>query len=177
MNHSKNESTTLVPDTYYSPSERTLEKYCNTFGITFNRIIYVDYHPKIYFSAISSNSKPANILSSSDKSGFGCFSIFFTGKENSANIIWNKVNQKVFDFSNDREKNQDVVASKILTEEHLQILATWLKCKILVYCSGVWKKYGDWNTSGGVEEVPIFVLEKRKVENDTIYQIILSLED
>uniref|UniRef100_A0AC34F953 FLYWCH-type domain-containing protein n=1 Tax=Panagrolaimus sp. ES5 TaxID=591445 RepID=A0AC34F953_9BILA len=127
---------------YYSPSEYFLNDYCKNFGLHFNaEEYYKNFRLKMKITQISRDSKPDNILELNDKSGFGCLSMLFTGNEKYATIIWKELNKKVFDYLNDAEKIRDAVNSSTLTDEHLEIIVEWLKCKIFVYCNGAWKKY------------------------------------
>uniref|UniRef100_A0AC34F4A6 Uncharacterized protein n=1 Tax=Panagrolaimus sp. ES5 TaxID=591445 RepID=A0AC34F4A6_9BILA len=175
LNNANRNENTFASFKYFSPSEHFLDECCEKLGLKFNAEEYfTNFRFKIKITQISSDSKPDTILELNDKSGFGCLSMLFTGTEQHTQAIWKELNGKVFKFYDDMNKIQNVIASKILTDEHLEIIVSWLKCRILIYCNGTWKKYGIWNSEA--EDVPLFVLEKKENGSETIYQIILSFK-
>uniref|UniRef100_A0AC34FMZ3 Uncharacterized protein n=1 Tax=Panagrolaimus sp. ES5 TaxID=591445 RepID=A0AC34FMZ3_9BILA len=160
---------------FYSPSEYTLIEYCQLLKLNFNCIAYREFMAKIKFQQIRSDSKPDKIFPINDNTGFGCFSVLFTGTEESAESIKETLNGKLIDKMKtfDKEKIKKIMCLKVLMDEHLESIVAWLKCRVMVYYDGSWQHFGNPNSD---ETVPLFVLKKEKIQGVTAYQIVLSLK-
>uniref|UniRef100_A0A914PXJ3 Uncharacterized protein n=1 Tax=Panagrolaimus davidi TaxID=227884 RepID=A0A914PXJ3_9BILA len=164
---------------YEDPTNEFLKKCCKILGLKFDRNIYNEFSSKIKFTQISADLKPDEILQTNDKTGFAILSLFFTAKEENGALIKEKIYEKfikdLVEF--DKEKIQNVMLSKALTPEHFHTVSNWFNCRFLVFSNDGWEKYGNWNSDEAEEYIPVFVLEKKNVENEQIYQIILSLKN
>uniref|UniRef100_A0AC34FFJ4 Uncharacterized protein n=1 Tax=Panagrolaimus sp. ES5 TaxID=591445 RepID=A0AC34FFJ4_9BILA len=179
INDANLNANTFEPFKYYSPSEYFISKCCEDLGIQFIRKEYVEFLSKVDLDEITSNLKPNKFLPRKDNSGFSCFSIFFTGNEQSTEIIREKVNEYFVDHLDvlDKEKIKKVLLSQILLNEHLEVIVQMFKCKILVYCNGGWKKFGAWDIEEKGTYIPVFVIEKKENQNKVKYELVLSLKN
>uniref|UniRef100_A0A914P801 Uncharacterized protein n=1 Tax=Panagrolaimus davidi TaxID=227884 RepID=A0A914P801_9BILA len=173
LNESKNGFETFD---YEDPSNEFFKKCCKLLGLKFDRNTYNGFSSKIKFTQISADLKPDEILPTNDKTGFGLLSLFFTGTEENGSIIKEKTNEKFIKdmVESDKEKILNVMTAKVLISEHFETICGWFNCRFLVFSNDGWKKYGNWNSEKTKEYIPVFVLEKKNVENEEIYQIILS---
>uniref|UniRef100_A0AC35F3V5 Uncharacterized protein n=1 Tax=Panagrolaimus sp. PS1159 TaxID=55785 RepID=A0AC35F3V5_9BILA len=166
------------PIKYSTPAETFLKECCKELGLKFMSKKCLRLLSNIKITTITSNSKPATIFSANDKSGFGCFSLFFTGTEKSTLVIRRKVREKMMDdlVKFDEEKLKTIMCY-VLTTKDLETIVQWFKCRIMVYCNEAWTKYGDWNNFGGESCVPLFVLEKKEFKGKFVYQIVLTVKE
>uniref|UniRef100_A0A914QYI6 Uncharacterized protein n=1 Tax=Panagrolaimus davidi TaxID=227884 RepID=A0A914QYI6_9BILA len=63
-----------------------------------------------------------------------------------------------------------------LTDEHFETFVKWFKCRIMVFCNGIWQRFGNWN-SEFEHYVPIFALEKKNSGDKFVYEIVLTLKN
>uniref|UniRef100_A0AC34GUB0 Armadillo repeat-containing protein n=1 Tax=Panagrolaimus sp. ES5 TaxID=591445 RepID=A0AC34GUB0_9BILA len=153
-----------------------LNECCKTLSLEFDRKKYIEFYRQIKFTQVKSTSKPASHLSTNDNTGFGCLSIFFTGTEKYAGKICDQIKDKYIEDMIELDKeNLKKITSSTVTDEHLQTIVKWFKCRILLYCNGGWQRFGEWSVED--DFVPIFVMEKREVGNQRTYKIVLSLKD
>uniref|UniRef100_A0AC35G485 Uncharacterized protein n=1 Tax=Panagrolaimus sp. PS1159 TaxID=55785 RepID=A0AC35G485_9BILA len=150
---------------FYYPSSGDTKKCCEKLGITFSQAIKVSSH-KFWGEIIVTNVGPASIpnviyhVSSAERTGYSCFSLFLTGTVTNALEIKKNFLENYFfknlekmgrdyygkDFSSisDQETIKILLADD-LTKYHLQALSDFFECRIGVFVDGNWERYGNWN--------------------------------
>uniref|UniRef100_A0A914PRW7 Uncharacterized protein n=1 Tax=Panagrolaimus davidi TaxID=227884 RepID=A0A914PRW7_9BILA len=150
---------------FYYPSSGDIKKCCEKLGITFSQAIKVLSH-KFWSQIIVTNVGPTSIpneiypVSSDERTGYSCISLFLTGAE--TNVLEIKKNFLEYYFFKNLEKmgrdyyGKDfssisdpetikIVLADDLTKYHLQALSNFFECRIGVFVDGNWERFGNWN--------------------------------
>uniref|UniRef100_A0A914QNA6 Uncharacterized protein n=1 Tax=Panagrolaimus davidi TaxID=227884 RepID=A0A914QNA6_9BILA len=159
----------------YKPSSFFLKKSCEKLEI---EVCNEEYNIFWFdFKKVSPNSIPENIYETFEEiyHGFECISLYFTGNEENAAFIREKINQHFY-YQNSqnpisREKEGETLFSKSIKELHFQTISKWFDCRIGIFVENNWKRFGNWTETDS--DIPTMLLEMK--ENGK-YFIIKSLK-
>uniref|UniRef100_A0A914R8Z8 Uncharacterized protein n=1 Tax=Panagrolaimus davidi TaxID=227884 RepID=A0A914R8Z8_9BILA len=159
----------------YKPSSFFLKKSCEKLEIE----VYNEEYNIFWFDfkKVSQNSIPENIYETFEEiyHGFECISLYFTGNEENAAFIREKINQHFYYQNSEnpisREKEGETLFSKSIKDLHFQTISKWFDCRIGIFVENNWKRFGNWTETDS--DIPTMLLEMK--ENGK-YSIIQSLK-
>uniref|UniRef100_A0AC34F866 Uncharacterized protein n=1 Tax=Panagrolaimus sp. ES5 TaxID=591445 RepID=A0AC34F866_9BILA len=159
-----------------------LNDCCKTLGLQLNRKKFIEFYriyQNIEFNQITFNSKPASHFEAIEKTGFGCLSTFFTGDEESGELIRKRLNDEIIEDMEvfDKEKVKKLTNSLTLIDEHIEMLVKWFNCCFLVFGNGICQKYGQRNADNTASAPPLFIMEKKEEGEKSSFAIVLSFKN